>query len=104
MADEEEHGPHAWGLLVEPGARIDGRGVGGAGPLLALEVDLGITVLAVGRGIGVVSVAVASGGSSVAALGSDWPPGLSSGGVPSALGWKLFIEDQAFTSVPSTEK
>jgi hypothetical protein len=31
-------------------------------------------------------------------------PGSSSGGASGAFGWKLFIEAQAFTSVPSTEK
>ena len=33
----------------------------------------------------------------------DGPPGSSPGGVPSAFGRKLFIDTQAFTSVPSTE-
>lgn len=46
--------------------------------------------------------------------GSGWPsvglsgpggrPGSSSGGIFPALGWKLFIDAHALTSVPSTEK
>jgi len=36
--------------------------------------------------------------------GAGGLPGSSSGGVSSTFGWKLFIEAQALTSVPSTEK
>ncbi len=58
----------------------------------------------VGRDIGSVSDGVGSGWSSVGLSGPGGPPGSSSDGVSVAFGWKLFMEAQAFTSVPSTEK
>jgi hypothetical protein len=71
--------------------------------LFAPEIDLGIAVLVGGAGprgnLGV------SGGGFIfegVTMGGR-PPGPSSpGGVPSALGLKLFIDAQALTSVPST--
>ena len=50
MAHEAEHGAGSRRFLVEPGIRVRGGSMGGVGPLLALEVDLGIAALARGSG------------------------------------------------------
>ena len=50
MADEAQHRPGSGRLPVKPRVRFGGRGMGGIGPLLALEVDLGIAVLTVWAG------------------------------------------------------
>ena len=104
MADEAEHGAGAGGFLVKARIGVGGRGMGGIGPLLASEIDFGIAVLAAvaghRRGLGLGGLVWFFDGN----VGSDWLPGSSSGGVSSTLGWKLFIEAQGFTKVPSTEK
>jgi len=48
------------------------------------------------RGMGSVSAGVSEGAVSSVVSGA--------GGVVSVFGWKLFVDAQAFTSVPSTEK
>ena len=83
MANEAEHGAGAGRLLVEPRLRVGGRGKRRVRPLLAPEVDLGIAVLAIRTG---------------------HRSGLGRGLFGVVFGWKLFMDAQAFTSVPSTEK
>ena len=77
--------------------------MGGVGMLLALEVALGIAVAAAAA----VHRVCLGWGLGIRGLGSGLrggAPGLtSSGGVASAFAWKLFIDTQAFTSVPSAE-
>lgn len=59
----------------------------------------------VARGIGLASDSDWAGWFFVGVSSPGGSPGpSSSGGAPSAFGWKLFIEAQAFTRVPSIEK
>jgi len=101
---EAQHRPGAGRFLVEPGLGISFRGMSGIGTLLALKIDFGSAALMEARGIGYVS------GSGLAAWSAEMTcpggsPGTSSfGGAPSAFGWKLFMDAQASTSVPLTEK
>ncbi len=78
--------------------------MGGVGPLLALEVDLGIAALAAGTwhrgGLGFGRFRLIFGGG----VGTGRAAGVIFGWRATDLRLELFMDAQAFTSVPSTEK
>lgn len=91
----------------EPRIRVSRGGMRSVRALPALEIDFSnaVAVGVAGHLVRLVSSRVSVG--SVSGMGSETGGSagpLSSGGAASAFGWKLFIQAQAFTSVPSTEK
>lgn len=104
MPDEEQHGAGAGQLLVEPRVAIGRRGMGPFDRFSPRKSTSALRDWRSGRGIEAVSAGVGSGWSSARGSGPGGSPGSSSCGVSPAFGWKLLIDAEAFTSLPSTEK
>lgn len=107
MTVEAQHRPGAGRLLVKPGVWVSQRSVCGVGPLLVAEIDIGIAALTgylvslvLGVSLGLALFGVVLGRH----VGSERAARIVVRRRVPTFGWKLFIDAQSLTNVPSTEK